>query len=33
MELFKGKSIVDFFGDTFKTDLDCLEYLASINGK
>jgi hypothetical protein len=32
MESFKGESIVDFF-DTFKTDLDCLEYLASIKWK
>lgn len=29
MESFKGESIIDFF-DKFKTDLDCLEYLASI---
>ncbi|MBC5837989.1 IS1595 family transposase, partial [Flavobacterium sp. F-392] len=29
MESFKGESIIDFF-DTFKTDLTCLEYLASI---
>lgn len=29
MESFKGESIIDFF-DTFKTDLDCLGYLASI---
>lgn len=27
METFKGESIIDFF-DRFKTDLDCLEYLA-----
>ena len=32
METFKGESIIDFF-DTFKTDLDCLEYLASIKWK
>lgn len=32
MESFKGESIIDFF-DTFKTDLDCLEYLASIKWK
>ena len=32
MEPFKGESIIDFF-DTFKTDLDCLEYLASIKWK
>ena len=29
MEKFKGESIINFF-DTFKTDLDCLEYLATI---
>lgn len=29
MEKFEGQSIIDFF-DTFKTDLDCLEYLAKI---
>lgn len=29
MESFKGESIIDFF-DAFKTDLDCLEYLAFI---
>ena len=27
MEIFKGESIISFF-DTFKTDLDCLGYLA-----
>jgi len=27
MEIFKGESIITFF-DTFKTDMDCLEYLA-----
>ena len=27
MEIFKGESIITFF-DTFKIDLDCLEYLA-----
>jgi transposase-like protein len=32
MEKFKGESIIDFF-DTFKTDRDCLEYLASIKWK
>ena len=32
MESFKGESIIDFF-DTFQTDLDCLEYLASIKWK
>lgn len=32
MESFKGESIIDFF-DTFKTDLACLEYLASIKWK
>ncbi|OCB74519.1 IS1595-like element ISFlsp4 family transposase [Flavobacterium crassostreae] len=32
MESFKGESIIDFF-DTFKTDLTCLEYLASIKWK
>ena len=32
MESFKGESIIDFF-DTFKTDLDCLEYLSSIKWK
>jgi DNA-binding transcriptional regulator GbsR (MarR family) len=32
MESFKGESIIDFF-DRFKTDLDCLEYLASIKWK
>lgn len=32
MERFKGESIIEFF-DTFKTDLDCLEYLASIKWK
>ena len=29
MEKFKGESIIDFF-DKYKTDLDCLEYLAMI---
>lgn len=29
MESFKEESIINFF-DTFKTDLDFLEYLASI---
>ena len=28
----KGEGIIEFF-DTFKTDLDCLEYLASIKWK
>ena len=32
MESFKGESIINFF-DTFKTDLDCLEYLAAIKWK
>jgi len=32
MESFKGENIIDFF-DTFKTDLACLEYLASIKWK
>jgi hypothetical protein len=32
MEKFKGEGIIEFF-DTFKTDLDCLEYLASIKWK
>ena len=27
MELFKGENIISFF-DTFKTDFDCLDYLA-----
>ncbi|MFT5217705.1 MAG: hypothetical protein ACI83H_002846, partial [Glaciecola sp.] len=29
MEPFKSESIIDFF-DRYKTDKDCLEYLASI---
>lgn len=29
METFKSESIIDFF-DTYKTDMDCLEYLAKI---
>ena len=29
MESFKSESIVDFF-DTYKTDKDCLAYLAKI---
>jgi hypothetical protein len=32
MEKFQGESIIDFF-DTFKTDRDCLQYLASIKWK
>jgi transposase-like protein len=32
MEKFKGESIIDFF-DKYKTDLDCLEYLAMIKWK
>ena len=32
MEKFKGQSVIDFF-DTFKTDSDCLKYLASIKWK
>jgi len=32
MEKFKGEGIIEFF-DTFKTDLDCLKYLASIKWK
>ena len=32
MEKFKGESILEFT-DKFKTDLDCLEYLAQIKWK
>ena len=32
MESFKGESVIDFI-ETFKTDLTCLEYLASIKWK
>ena len=32
MEKFAGQSILDFT-DRFKTDLDCLEYLAEIKWK
>jgi hypothetical protein len=32
MEKFKGESIIEFF-DRFKTDRDCLEYLATIKWK